>query len=61
MNHPARAIGHLEQRIHDAERNLFAAVGADVDEFVLELDHNRLTASGAAGNRADSIARTVSR
>jgi pimeloyl-ACP methyl ester carboxylesterase len=26
-----------EQRIRDAERNLFAAVGADVDEFFLEL------------------------
>ena len=29
MNHQARAIGNLERRIHDAERNLFAAVGAD--------------------------------
>ena len=25
MNHQARAIGNLERRIHDAERNLFAA------------------------------------
>lgn len=37
MNHQARAIGNLEQRIHDAERNLFASVGADVDESVIEL------------------------
>jgi pimeloyl-ACP methyl ester carboxylesterase len=37
MNHRARVTGNLEQRIHDAERNLFAAVGTDVDEFVLEL------------------------
>jgi pimeloyl-ACP methyl ester carboxylesterase len=37
MNYPARATGNLEQRIHDAERNLFADVGADVDEFVVEL------------------------
>jgi pimeloyl-ACP methyl ester carboxylesterase len=34
MNHQARATGNLERRIHDAERNLFAAVG---DEFFLEL------------------------
>jgi hypothetical protein len=39
MNHRARAAGDLERRIHDAERNLFAAVGADVDEFFLELAH----------------------
>jgi hypothetical protein len=27
MNHQTRATGNLEQRIHDAERNLFADVG----------------------------------
>ena len=37
MNHQARATGNLERRIHDAESDLFAAVGADVDEFFLEL------------------------
>jgi len=37
MNHQAPAAGDLERRIRDAERNLFAAVGADVDEFFLEL------------------------
>src|SRR5690348_11226085 len=37
MNHQARAIGNLERRIRDAEGNLFAAVGADVDEFFLDL------------------------
>jgi hypothetical protein len=37
MNHQTRATGNLERRIHDAERNLFTAVGADVDEFFLEL------------------------
>jgi pimeloyl-ACP methyl ester carboxylesterase len=37
MNHQARATGDLERRIHDAERDLFAAVGADVEEFFLEL------------------------
>jgi 2-hydroxy-6-oxonona-2,4-dienedioate hydrolase len=37
MNHQARATGNLERRIRDAESNLFAAVGADVDEFFVEL------------------------
>ena len=37
MNQQARATGNLERRIHDAERNLFAAVGADVEEFFLDL------------------------
>src|SRR5437899_12370155 len=37
MNHQARATGNLERRIHEAESDLFAAVGADVDEFFLEL------------------------
>jgi pimeloyl-ACP methyl ester carboxylesterase len=37
MNDQARATGKLEQRIHDAERELFAATGADVGESVLEL------------------------
>jgi pimeloyl-ACP methyl ester carboxylesterase len=37
MNDRVRTAGNLERRIHDAERNLFAAVGADVDEFILEL------------------------
>ena len=37
MKHQARATGNLERRIHDAESDLFAAVGADVDEFFLEL------------------------
>jgi pimeloyl-ACP methyl ester carboxylesterase len=37
MNHQTRATGNLERRIRDAERNLFAAVGADVEEFFLDL------------------------
>jgi pimeloyl-ACP methyl ester carboxylesterase len=37
MNHQTRTIGKLEGRIRDAERNLFAAVGADVEEFFVEL------------------------
>ena len=42
MMHQAQATGNLEQRIRDAEGNLFAAVGADVDEFFLELAHTGL-------------------
>jgi pimeloyl-ACP methyl ester carboxylesterase len=37
VNHQARVPGNLERRIHDAERDLFAAVGADVEEFFIEL------------------------
>ena len=37
MNYQARASGNLERRIHEAERDLFAAVGADVEEFFLDL------------------------
>jgi pimeloyl-ACP methyl ester carboxylesterase len=37
MNDQTRTTGKLEQRIHDAERELFAATGADVGESVLEL------------------------
>jgi pimeloyl-ACP methyl ester carboxylesterase len=37
VNDQARVSGNLERRIHDAERDLFAAVGADVEEFYIEL------------------------
>jgi hypothetical protein len=37
MNHQARGTGNLERRIRHAERNLFAAVGADVEESFIEL------------------------
>jgi hypothetical protein len=30
MNHQTRVTGNLERGIRDAERNLFAALGADV-------------------------------
>jgi pimeloyl-ACP methyl ester carboxylesterase len=42
MMHQIAATGNLEQRIREAERNLFAAVGADVDEFFLELPRTGL-------------------
>jgi pimeloyl-ACP methyl ester carboxylesterase len=37
VNHQARATGNLERRIRDAEKDLFDAVGADVEEFFLKL------------------------
>ena len=37
MNHHAHTIGSLERRIRDAEKDLFTAVGTDVEEFFLEL------------------------
>jgi pimeloyl-ACP methyl ester carboxylesterase len=37
MNHETHAVVNLEQRIHDTEKKLFAAVGADVKEDFLEL------------------------
>ena len=42
MIHQTPAAGNREQRIRDAERNLFAAVGADVDEFFLTLPRTGL-------------------
>jgi pimeloyl-ACP methyl ester carboxylesterase len=42
MKHQTLATGNPEQRIRDAERNLFAAVGADVDEFFVHLPRTGL-------------------
>jgi pimeloyl-ACP methyl ester carboxylesterase len=42
MTHQIAATGNLEQRIREAERTMFAAVGADVDEFFLELPRTGL-------------------
>ncbi len=55
MNHQARATGSLERRIHDAERNLFAAVGADVDEFVLELAQTGLRVRVLSHGRGPAV------
>jgi pimeloyl-ACP methyl ester carboxylesterase len=44
MNHQSQAGGKLERRIHDAEKRLFAAVGADVEEDFLELARTGLRA-----------------
>jgi pimeloyl-ACP methyl ester carboxylesterase len=55
MNHQARATGNLERRIHDAERNLFAAVGADVDEFFLELAQTGLRVRVLSHGRGPAV------
>lgn len=55
MNHQARAIGNLERRIRDAEGNLFAAVGADVDESVLELEQTALRARVLSHGRGPAV------
>ena len=55
MNDQARPIGSLERRIHDAERDLFAAVGADVDEFVLELAQTGLRVRVLSHGRGPAV------
>ena len=55
MNHQARAIGNLERRIHDAEGNLFAAVGADVDEFFLDLAQTGLRVRVLSHGRGPAV------
>jgi pimeloyl-ACP methyl ester carboxylesterase len=55
MNHQARANGNLERRIHDAERNLFAAVGADVDEFFLDLAQTGLRVRVLSHGRGPAV------
>ena len=45
----------FERRIHDAERNLFAAVGADVDEFFLDLAHTGLRARVLSHGRGPAV------
>src|SRR5690348_3319200 len=55
MNHQARAIGNLERRIRDAEGNLFAAVGADVDEFFLDLAQTGLRVRVLSHGRGPAV------
>ena len=55
MMHQSPAIGNLERRIRDAERNLFAAVGADVDEFFIELARTGLRVRVLAHGRGPSV------
>jgi pimeloyl-ACP methyl ester carboxylesterase len=55
MNYRARATSKLERRIHDAEKNLFAAVGADVDEFFLELPRTGLRVRVLSHGRGPAV------
>jgi pimeloyl-ACP methyl ester carboxylesterase len=55
MNQQARATGNLERRIHDAESNLFAAVGADVEEFFLELARTGLRVRVLSHGRGPAV------
>jgi pimeloyl-ACP methyl ester carboxylesterase len=55
MNHQIRGIGNLEGRIRDAERNLFAAVGADVDEFFVELAQTGLRVRVLSHGRGPAV------
>ena len=55
MNHRARAIGNLERRIHDAETNLFATVGADVEEFFLDLAQTALRVRVLSHGRGPAV------
>ena len=55
MNHQARVTGNLERRIHDAERNLFAALGADVEEFFLDLARTGLRVRVLSHGRGPAV------
>ena len=55
MNHQARVTGNLERRIRDAERNLFAATGADVDEFFLDLAQTGLRVRVLSHGRGPAV------
>jgi len=55
MNHQARTAGNLERRIHDAETDLFAAVGADVEEFFLELAQTGLRVRVLSHGRGPAV------
>ena len=55
MNHRTRTIADLERRIHDAEVSLFAAVGADVDEFFLDLARTGLRVRVLSHGRGPAV------
>src|SRR5262249_43550769 len=55
MNQQTRAAGNLERRIHDAESNLFAAVGADVAESFLELARTGLRVRVLSHGRGPAV------
>ena len=55
MSHQARAAGKLERRIRDAERDLCAAVGADVEELYLDLGRTGLRVRVLARGRGPAV------
>lgn len=55
MNHQARRTAHLERRIRDAEGNLFAATGTDVEEFFVELAQTGLRVRVLSHGRGPSV------
>jgi 2-hydroxy-6-oxonona-2,4-dienedioate hydrolase len=55
MNHQTRSPGKLERRIHDAETDLFAAVGADVEEFFIDLTRTGLRVRVLSHGRGPAV------
>jgi len=55
MNDQARGTGNLERRIRDAEGNLFAATGADVEEFFIELARTGLRVRVLSHGRGPAV------
>src|SRR5438552_741313 len=53
--HQARGTGSLERRIRDAEGNLFAATGADVEEFFIELARTGLRVRVLSHGRGPAV------
>jgi pimeloyl-ACP methyl ester carboxylesterase len=55
MSHQAHTIGSLERRIRDAEKDLFADVGADVEEFSLDLARTGLRVRVLSHGRGPAV------
>jgi pimeloyl-ACP methyl ester carboxylesterase len=55
MNHQTQSPGKLERRIHDAETDLFAAVGADVEEFFIDLTRTGLRVRVLSHGRGPAV------
>ena len=55
MSQQARATGNLDRRIRETESRLFAATGADVDEFFLELPRTGLRVRVLSHGRGPAV------
>lgn len=55
MNDQDRATGNLERRIRDAESDLFAATGADVEEFFVDLARTGLRVRVLSHGRGPAV------